>query len=300
MDDTQLDDAELRAAFAGRLGRLLRSAEACGASTLERESTDGVGHVGQRWIARATDAHGLTVLAELGRVAVGVRLVAAGLSWSHDEVVAAGPRDPNDSDASAHDTRAEALDEALDLVASALWGSARALVTTRGGTAESMQIQFGADGRFTTFARVGGPPRGVLQRVAGLWRPSDVVTYRNSVPPPAGVLLDTLGRSPTAPWSGAYSATGAAQAVVVVPVDGVLDLHTFKPKQVKAVVLETIEACKAKGITELRIIHGKGIGNLRRTVHALLERHADVADYELGGHGAGSWGATLVTLTRDR
>ncbi|MBL4689298.1 MAG: hypothetical protein JKY37_32190, partial [Nannocystaceae bacterium] len=61
----------------------------------------------------------------------------------------------DESEAASRDASAEALDEALDLVASALWGSARALVTTRGGTAESMQVQFGADGRFTTFERVG-------------------------------------------------------------------------------------------------------------------------------------------------
>jgi dsDNA-specific endonuclease/ATPase MutS2 len=43
-------------------------------------------------------------------------------------------------------------------------------------------------------------------------------------------------------------------------------------------------------------VHGKGIGNLRRTVHALLQRHPAVADFRLGGMGEGSWGATIVTL----
>ena len=57
-----------------------------------------------------------------------------------------------------------------------------------------------------------------------------------------------------------------------------------------------IEACLERGLTQLRLVHGKGIGNLRRTVHALLDKHPAVADYRLGGMGEGSWGATIVTL----
>ena len=41
----------------------------------------------------------------------------------------------------------------------------------------------------------------------------------------------------------------------------------------------------------------KGIGNLRRTVHALLGRHPHVTAYRLGGHGGGGWGATIVDLS---
>ncbi|MEX0325008.1 MAG: Smr/MutS family protein [Puniceicoccaceae bacterium] len=80
------------------------------------------------------------------------------------------------------------------------------------------------------------------------------------------------------------------------PVDGVLDLHTFRPAEVKEVVLAYIEACQEKGIRDLRIIHGKGMGVLRQQVHALLERHPEVQEYTLAPGNAGGWGATIVRL----
>ena len=84
--------------------------------------------------------------------------------------------------------------------------------------------------------------------------------------------------------------------IAVLPIDGVLDLHTFSPKEIKDLIPEYIEACLERGITEIRIIHGKGIGNLRRTVHALLGRHPRVVGFRLCGPLLGGWGATEVTL----
>lgn len=81
-----------------------------------------------------------------------------------------------------------------------------------------------------------------------------------------------------------------------LPIDGVLDLHTFSPRDIKDLVPDYLAACRAKGIYHVRIIHGKGIGNLRRTVHALLARHPDVVSFTLDHPQFGGWGATLVTL----
>ena len=83
--------------------------------------------------------------------------------------------------------------------------------------------------------------------------------------------------------------------VIVLPIDGVLDLHTFNPKEVASVVEEYISACLDKNIYDVRIIHGKGKGVLRRTVHALLENHPMVLDFKLDT-GSSSWGATIVHL----
>jgi DNA-nicking Smr family endonuclease len=83
---------------------------------------------------------------------------------------------------------------------------------------------------------------------------------------------------------------------VAIPIDGELDLHTFAPADVKELVPEYLAACRERGILRVRIIHGKGTGTLRRTVHAILDRLPEVASYALGGTLSGSWGATIVVL----
>jgi DNA-nicking Smr family endonuclease len=83
---------------------------------------------------------------------------------------------------------------------------------------------------------------------------------------------------------------------VPLPLDGVLDLHTFRPGDVGELVPAWIGACLGAGLRDLRIIHGKGTGALRQSVHALLARDPRVAAFRPAGEDAGGWGATLVTL----
>ena len=83
---------------------------------------------------------------------------------------------------------------------------------------------------------------------------------------------------------------------VELPIDGELDLHTFSPKEIKQLIPDYLEACLEKDIYDVRIIHGKGKGVLRRTVHSILERIPYVAGFKLADGDGGSWGATLVKL----
>ncbi len=81
-----------------------------------------------------------------------------------------------------------------------------------------------------------------------------------------------------------------------LPLDGTLDLHSFPPSDVGDLVPEWLAACRAAGLCELRIVHGKGTGALRRTVESILARHPLVASFRSAGEDGGGWGATLVSL----
>ena len=83
---------------------------------------------------------------------------------------------------------------------------------------------------------------------------------------------------------------------VELAIDGVLDLHTFQPREVKELVPDYLAVCREKGILQVRIIHGKGTGALRDTVHATLRRMPEVVSFRLGGDEGGGWGATIVLL----
>ena len=83
---------------------------------------------------------------------------------------------------------------------------------------------------------------------------------------------------------------------VELPIDGVLDLHTFEPAEVTELVPEYLSACRDRGILQVRIIHGKGTGALRQTVHAILSRLPWVVSFRLAGEEAGGWGATIAVL----
>lgn len=83
-----------------------------------------------------------------------------------------------------------------------------------------------------------------------------------------------------------------------VDIDGVLDLHMFRPRDLKTLVPDYLEECAARGLRDVRIIHGKGIGVQREIVHGILKRHPLVESFG-PPHDASGWGATVVRL-RDR
>jgi DNA-nicking Smr family endonuclease len=78
-----------------------------------------------------------------------------------------------------------------------------------------------------------------------------------------------------------------------VPIGDTLDLHTFRPDECADLVAEYVRVARAAGLHEVRVVHGKGTGALRRLVHAALERSDDVARYRMADE---NWGATIVEL----
>ncbi len=87
---------------------------------------------------------------------------------------------------------------------------------------------------------------------------------------------------------------------IKVPINGILDLHTFKPEEVKNLITEYIGECQKRGIMDLRIIHGKGSGTLREVVRSVLKKDKRVAAFGDADVLSGGWGATVAALRPQR
>jgi DNA-nicking Smr family endonuclease len=91
---------------------------------------------------------------------------------------------------------------------------------------------------------------------------------------------------------------GETPEPVELPINGTLDLHTFPPREVKDLLPEYLAECRRRGIFTVRIVHGKGTGTLRETVHAILRPLPEVESFSLAPEPLGGWGATVARLRR--
>jgi len=83
---------------------------------------------------------------------------------------------------------------------------------------------------------------------------------------------------------------------IPLPIEDVLDLHTFAPRDVASVVEDYLVEAATRGFREVRLIHGRGIGVQREIVRAVLARHALVESFADAPPERGGWGATIVVL----
>lgn len=83
---------------------------------------------------------------------------------------------------------------------------------------------------------------------------------------------------------------------IEIPINGELDLHTFRPNEIGDLIPDYLEACRERGILSVRVIHGKGTGALRKGVHAGLDKLHYVTGYRGAPEWNGGWGATIVNL----
>jgi dsDNA-specific endonuclease/ATPase MutS2 len=83
-----------------------------------------------------------------------------------------------------------------------------------------------------------------------------------------------------------------------IPIEDVIDLHTFRPAEIPGLIEDYIEECIRAGFTSVRIIHGKGTGLQKARVQDLLRRHPRVVSFTDAPPEAGGWGATIVVLKK--
>ncbi len=83
---------------------------------------------------------------------------------------------------------------------------------------------------------------------------------------------------------------------VEIPIEDTLDLHPFRPSEIRDVTLEYLREARARGFRQVRLIHGRGIGVQRENVQALLRKLDFVEEFHDADATGGGWGATVVLL----
>ena len=83
---------------------------------------------------------------------------------------------------------------------------------------------------------------------------------------------------------------------IEIPITDTLDLHPFRPAEVRDVAREYLLEAHARGFTQVRLIHGRGIGVQREGIRSLLSSLEFVIDFHDADASGGGWGSTVVLL----
>ncbi|HET7710858.1 MAG TPA: Smr/MutS family protein, partial [Thermoanaerobaculia bacterium] len=83
---------------------------------------------------------------------------------------------------------------------------------------------------------------------------------------------------------------------VEVPITDTLDLHPFRPEEIRSVVEEYLREAHVRGLRQVRLIHGRGKGVQRASVQSLLRSIPFVEAFSDADASGGGWGATVVLL----
>ena len=83
---------------------------------------------------------------------------------------------------------------------------------------------------------------------------------------------------------------------IQIPIEDVLDLHTFRPQDIADLLENYFDECIKTGIFSVRVIHGKGKGIQKKQVRRILQKNPQVKSFKDAPPEAGGWGATLVEL----
>ncbi|MGN6185291.1 MAG: Smr/MutS family protein [Thermoanaerobaculia bacterium] len=89
---------------------------------------------------------------------------------------------------------------------------------------------------------------------------------------------------------------GEHEEPVEIPITDTLDLHPFRPNEIREVASEFLAEAHARGFRQVRLIHGRGIGVQRDNIRRLLQTHELVAAFHDADASGGGWGATVVLL----
>ena len=86
---------------------------------------------------------------------------------------------------------------------------------------------------------------------------------------------------------------------VEIPIEDVLDLHPFQPRDIRDVTLEYLREARKRGFRQVRLIHGRGLGVQRENVRKVLAQLDWVEAFHDGDPSGGGWGATVVLLKEE-
>jgi DNA-nicking Smr family endonuclease len=83
---------------------------------------------------------------------------------------------------------------------------------------------------------------------------------------------------------------------VEIPIGDTLDLHPFRPNEIRDVAREYLEEARRRGFRQVRLIHGRGIGVQRANVQSMLAQLDFVEAFHDADPSGGGWGSTVVLL----